>query len=71
MPGRERAFLLGTAAHKAAHARRTQRQRREAPEEEGEAVVQADVQPGPDQIVEQRQFQLQGRPWTGFEDGGR
>jgi RNA polymerase sigma-70 factor, ECF subfamily len=56
VPGRERAFLLGTAANKAAHARRTQRRRREAPEEEGEEVVRADVEPGPETIVEQRRL---------------
>jgi RNA polymerase sigma-70 factor (ECF subfamily) len=56
VPGRERAFLMGTAAHKAAHARRTQRRRREAPEEEGEAVAQTDVELGPDQVVEQRRL---------------
>jgi RNA polymerase sigma-70 factor (ECF subfamily) len=54
VPGRERAFLLGAAANKAAHARRTQRRRREAPE--GEEVVQADAELGPDEIVEQRRL---------------
>lgn len=53
-PGCERAFLLATAANKAAHARRTQARRREVPEEDGSIAAIADHQPQPDELLEQK-----------------
>lgn len=53
-PGCERAFLLATAANKAAHARRTQARRREVPEEDAAMGSLADHQPQPDELLEQK-----------------
>jgi RNA polymerase sigma-70 factor (ECF subfamily) len=55
-PGREKAFLMGTAVHVASHARRSQRRRREVPEGAEAADAQADGGPRPDEIVEQRRL---------------
>ncbi|WP_235879914.1 RNA polymerase sigma factor [Polyangium aurulentum] len=55
VPGRERAFLLGTAANVASHARRSQRRRREVPEpEEDETLDRADKGLRPDEAMEQK-----------------
>jgi len=56
LPGREKAFLMGTAVHVASHAKRSQRRRREVPEGDEAADTQADVGPQPDEIVEQRRL---------------
>ncbi len=55
-PGCERAFLLATAANKAAHARRTQTRRREVAEDDDDASMGAvaDPAPLPDELVEQK-----------------
>lgn len=53
-PGCERAFLLATAANKAAHARRTQSRRREVPEEDESIGTVVDEQPLPDELLEQK-----------------
>jgi len=53
-PGCERAFLLATAANKAAHARRTQSRRREVPEEDAAIGSVEDHQPLPDELLEQK-----------------
>nr|WP_240807689.1 sigma-70 family RNA polymerase sigma factor [Polyangium spumosum] len=55
-PGREKAFLMGTAVHVASHARRSQRRRREVPEGDEAADGKADEGPQPDEIVEQRRL---------------
>jgi RNA polymerase sigma-70 factor (ECF subfamily) len=55
--GRERAFLLGTAANVASHARRSQRRRREVPEpEEDDSLDRADRSPRPDEAMEQKRL---------------
>jgi RNA polymerase sigma-70 factor (ECF subfamily) len=51
-PGAEKSFLLRTALHTAAHARRTLARRREVPEEEAPEVV--DVSFSPEQLIEQK-----------------
>lgn len=53
-PGCERAFLLATAANKAAHARRTLARRREISDED-DTIAEEVVDPGllPDELVEQ------------------
>jgi RNA polymerase sigma-70 factor (ECF subfamily) len=53
-PGREKAFLLRTAVNVASHARRTQRRRREEPEEGAER--QLDPGPSPDEALEQKRL---------------
>ncbi|MDC3960636.1 RNA polymerase sigma factor [Polyangium jinanense] len=55
-PGREKAFLMGTAVHVASHAKRSQRRRREVPEGDEAAEARADAGPRPDEIVEQRRL---------------
>jgi RNA polymerase sigma-70 factor, ECF subfamily len=55
-PGREKAFLMGTAVHVASHAKRSQRRRREVPEGDDAANARADGGPRPDEIVEQRRM---------------
>ncbi|MDI1428771.1 RNA polymerase sigma factor [Polyangium sorediatum] len=55
-PGREKAFLMGTAVHVASHAKRAQRRRREVPEADEVADARADAGPRPDEIVEQRRL---------------
>jgi RNA polymerase sigma-70 factor, ECF subfamily len=56
-PGRERAFLMGTAVNVASHARRALRRRREVPEEEA-GVEPADSNLRPDELVEQKHLRL-------------
>ncbi|MCC6555812.1 MAG: hypothetical protein IT372_22855, partial [Polyangiaceae bacterium] len=50
--GRERAFLLGAAAHVASHARRAHRRRREVPEPLDEALDRTDPGPLPDEALD-------------------
>ncbi|AKT43629.1 RNA polymerase sigma factor [Chondromyces crocatus] len=53
--GSERAFLLRSAVHIAAHAARARRRRREVPEsEDHDLPLQMDPAPRPDEIVEQK-----------------
>jgi RNA polymerase sigma-70 factor (ECF subfamily) len=49
-PGRERAFLFGTALRLASRARRTAQRRREVLD--GEAIDQSDTSPGPDEQLD-------------------
>ena len=53
-PECERAFLLATAANKAAHARRSRARKREVPEEEASLGALEDHRPLPDELLEQK-----------------
>jgi RNA polymerase sigma-70 factor, ECF subfamily len=55
-PGKERAFLYGTAVRVASTARRTSSRRRRAqpPPEDGGAIDPADTAPAPDELVDRK-----------------